>query len=189
VTIPRGKGHLPPERIDAPRTIASTAFGASPFLEEALRWLPDAAPKEGEEFLVSDEGSHALRYSPTGDGKMTKIVLADDNADMSDYLRRLLSASYQVIAVADGKQALEAIIQDKPDFVLTDVMMPKLGGFGLLKALRENPQTASIPVIMLSARAGEESRVEGLKAGADDYLIKPFTTREMLARIGGALAN
>ena len=120
--------------------------------------------------------------------KMTKIVLADDNADMSDYLRRLLSASYQVIAVADGKQVLEAIIQDKPDWVLTDVMMPNLDGFGLLKALRENPQTASIPVIMLSARAGEESRVEGLKAGADDYLIKPFTTREMLARIGGALA-
>src|SRR5262249_28666814 len=92
------------------------------------------------------------------------------------------------IAVADGQQALEAIIQDKPDLVLTDVMMPNLDGFGLLRALRRNPQTASIPVIMLSARAGEEARVEGLEAGADDYLIKPFSTREMLARIGGALA-
>jgi PAS domain S-box-containing protein len=187
VTIPLGKGHLPPERIGIRRTLESTALGANPFLEEALRWLPDALPKQGEEFFVSDEESHALRYFPTGDG-MTKIVLADDNADMRDYMRRLLGANYQVIAVADGQQALQAIIQDKPDLVLTDVMMPNLDGFGLLKVLRENPETASIPVIMLSARAGEESRVEGLEAGADDYLTKPFSAREMLARIGGALA-
>ena len=80
------------------------------------------------------------------------------------------------------------MVAHKPDLVLTDVMMPKLDGFGLLKVLRENPETASIPVIMLSARAGEESRVEGLKAGADDYLFKPFSARELLARVGGALA-
>jgi PAS domain S-box-containing protein len=114
--------------------------------------------------------------------------LADDNADMRDYVRRLLSANYQVNAVADGQQALQAMVEHKPDLVLTDVMMPNLDGFGLLKALRENPETASIPVIMLSARAGEESRVEGLEAGVDDYLIKPFSARELLARVGGALA-
>ena len=117
-----------------------------------------------------------------------KIVLADDNADMRDYLRRLLSSAYEVIAVADGQEALEATVQSKPDLVLTDVMMPNLDGFGLLKALRENPQTASIPVIVLSARAGEEARIEGLEAGADDYLIKPFSARELLARVGGVLA-
>ena len=114
--------------------------------------------------------------------------MADDNADMRDYVRRLLNANYQVIAVADGQQALQATVQDKPDLVLTDAMMPNLDGFGLLKALRENPGTAFIPVIMLSARAGEESRVEGLEAGADDYLIKPFSARELLARVSGALA-
>ena len=129
-----------------------------------------------------------MPHSPSDDKTRAKIVLADDNADMRDYVRRLLSANYQVIAVADGQQALQAMVQDKPDLVLTDVMMPNLDGFGLLKALRENPETASIPVIMLSARAGEESRVEGLKAGADDYLIKPFSARELLARVGGALA-
>jgi PAS domain S-box-containing protein len=188
VTLPLGKGHLPLERISARPTFESTVLGAGPFLEEALRWLPDALPKDHEEFFVSEEESHPLRYSPTSDKTMTKIVLADDNADMRDYMRRLLSANYEVIAVADGQQALQAIAQDKPDLVLTDVMMPNLDGFALLKALRENPETASIPVIMLSARAGEESRVEGLEAGADDYLIKPFSTREMLARIGGALA-
>jgi len=186
VTIPLGKAHLPFERIGACRTIESTAFGASPFLEEALRWLPDALPKDGEEFIEND--SQILLHTPTVDKTRAKIVLADDNADMRDYVRRLLMSEYEVIAVADGQQALQAMVEHKPDLVLTDVMMPNLDGFGLLTALRENPETASIPVIMLSARAGEESRVEGLEAGADDYLIKPFSAREMLARIGGALA-
>jgi PAS domain S-box-containing protein len=188
VTIPLGKGHLPPERIGIRRTLESTALGTSPFLEEALRWLPDKLPKDDEEFSALEEESRTLPYFPRGDGIRAKIVLADDNADMRDYVRRLLNANYQVIAVADGQQALQATVQDKPDLVLTDAMMPNLDGFGLLKALRENPETASIPVIMLSARAGEESRVEGLEAGADDYLIKPFSARELLARVSGALA-
>jgi PAS domain S-box-containing protein len=187
VTIPLGKEHLPPDRIGADRTRESTALGASPFVEEATRWLPDISPENGGGFLVSEGHSPTLPYS--GGGMRAKIVLADDNADMRDYVRGLLlSANYQVIAVADGQQALRATVQDKPDLVLADVMMPNLGGFGLLKALRENPETVSIPVIMLSARAGEESRMEGLGAGADEYLIKPFSARELLARVGGALA-
>ena len=188
VTIPLGKGHLPPEHIGIRRTLESTALGTNPFLEEALRWLPDKLPKDDEEFSPLEEESRTLPYFPRGDGIRAKIVLADDNADMRDYVRRLLNANYQVIAVADGQQALQATVQDKPDLVLTDAMMPNLDGFGLLKALRENPETAFIPVIMLSARAGEESRVEGLEAGADDYLIKPFSARELLARVSGALA-
>jgi PAS domain S-box-containing protein len=106
---------------------------------------------------------------------------------MRDYVRRLLMPEYEVIVVADGQQALKAVIEHKPDLVLADVMMPNLDGFGLLKALREKPESASFPVIILSARAGEESRFEGLKAGADDYLIKPFGARELLARVTGAL--
>jgi PAS domain S-box-containing protein len=183
VAIPLGKEHLPPDRISARRTLESTALGVSPFVEEALRWLPDA-PESDQDFFALEE------HSPThlGGGTGGRIVLADDNADMRDYVRGLLGANYQVIAVADGQQALRATVEHKPDLVLADVMMPNLDGFGLLKALRENPETVSIPVIMLSARAGEESLVEGLKAGADDYLIKPFSARELLARVGGALA-
>ena len=188
VTIPLGKAHLPPERIGAGRTIEFTASGPSPFLEEALRWLPDALPKDGEEFIALEDDSRISPHSPIDNKTRAKIVLADDNADMRDYVRRLLMSEYEVIAVADGQQALQAMVEHKPDLVLTDVMMPNLDGFGLLKVLRENPETASIPVIMLSARAGEESRVEGLKAGADDYLFKPFSARELLARVGGALA-
>ena len=186
VTIPLGKEHLPPDRIGARRTLESTALGASPFVEEALRWLPTAEEESGRNGEWEKDG--LLSLSPRLPVSHSRILLADDNADMRDYVRGLLGANYQVIAVADGQQALQATAQDKPDLVLADAMMPNLDGFGLLKALRENPETVSIPVIMLSARAGEESRIEGLEAGADDYLIKPFSARELLARVGGALA-
>ena len=102
---------------------------------------------------------------------------------MRQYLTRLLSERYEVHAVADGRQALEATRQLRPALVLADVMMPHLDGFGLLRAIRDDSALAGTPVILLSARAGEESRVEGLQADADDYLIKPFAARELLARV------
>jgi PAS domain S-box-containing protein len=102
---------------------------------------------------------------------------------MRDYLRRLLAASFDVEAVANGDEALAAARRRRPDLVLTDVMMPVLDGFGLLRVLRADPSLQRIPVIMLSARAGEGSRVEGLGAGADDYLVKPFSARELIARV------
>ena len=179
VAVPLGRDHLPAERIGGERTLASTALGAGPFVEEALRWLPDTSP-------AGSPGSTGAAPAP---GRARgRVVLADDNADMRDYVRRLLSADYQVTAVADGREALAAIAEQRPDLVITDVMMPNLDGFGLLKALREDPRTAAIPLIMLSARAGEEARVEGLEAGADDYLTKPFSARELRARAGVTLA-
>ena len=102
---------------------------------------------------------------------------------MRQYLTRLLSERYDAVAVADGNLAMESVRQQAPDLVLSDIMMPNLDGFGLLQALRSNPETNTIPVILLSARAGEESRVEGIDAGADDYLVKPFSARELLARV------
>ncbi|WP_228039121.1 response regulator, partial [Nostoc sp. LEGE 12450] len=116
-----------------------------------------------------------------------RILLADDNSDMRDYVKRLLSQQYEVESVADGLAALDSARGRVPDLVLTDVMMPGLDGFGLLQELRANPQTKKVPIILLSARAGEEARVEGLEAGADDYLIKPFSARELLARVEAAL--
>lgn len=116
-----------------------------------------------------------------------KIVLADDNADMRAYVQRLLSTDYEVQTATDGQAALRLIAESPPDLVLTDVLMPNLDGFGLLKALRNDPQTADIPVIMISAQTGEEARLEGLERGADDYLSKPFQARELLARVSGAL--
>jgi PAS domain S-box-containing protein len=102
---------------------------------------------------------------------------------MRDYVRRLLAEHYEVVAVADGEAALEAMNHERPDLVLSDVMMPRLDGFGLIKAIRAHPTWQTLPIILLSARAGEESRVEGFGRGADDYLVKPFSARELLARV------
>jgi signal transduction histidine kinase len=112
-----------------------------------------------------------------------RILWADDNADMRDYVRRLLASRYDVVAVPDGLSAMAHALDSPPDLILTDVMMPGLDGFGLLAALRKDQRTHTIPVILLSARAGEESAVEGLNAGADDYLAKPFSAKELLARV------
>jgi signal transduction histidine kinase len=121
-------------------------------------------------------------------GNRPRILWADDNADMRDYVRRLLSERYDVTAVPDGATALAAAFATKPDLVLSDVMMPGLDGFGLLRELRTDERTRTTPVILLSARAGEESSLEGLEAGADDYLVKPFSARELLARVHTHLA-
>ncbi|MBS1601904.1 MAG: response regulator [Bacteroidetes bacterium] len=111
------------------------------------------------------------------------MLLADDNADMREYVKRLLSRQFVVITAMDGEDAYNKVLQYRPDLLLTDVMMPRLDGFGLLGKIRHHPDLRHMPVIVLSARAGEEAKVEGLEAGVDDYLIKPFTARELLARV------
>ncbi|MEH2047232.1 ATP-binding protein [Nostoc sp.] len=193
VSIPTGYAHLPPDRISAPRTLASTALGATPYLEEALRWLPEDAGEQGSILrLRSVTGGAGEKevFSPLPlcpSAPSARILLADDNSDMRDYVKRLLSQQYEVESVPDGLAALDSARGHVPDLVITDVMMPGLDGFGLLQALRADPQTQKVPIILLSARAGEEARVEGLEAGADDYLIKPFSARELLARVEAAL--
>ncbi len=186
VTIPFGHAHLPSDRIQAGRSLTSTALGTNTYIEEALGWLPDDASGSAAESSISKDifGFPLEAREKSEESKRARILLADDNADMRDYVRRLLGTRYEVEAVADGEMALAAARERTPDLVLTDIMMPHLDGFGLLRALRDNPGTSTIPVIMLSARAGEEARVEGIEAGADDYLVKPFSARELLARVG-----
>ncbi len=173
VTIPRSHGRA--EEGAGETVLASTATGAAPYVQEALRWLADDEPGVERPSSTSDDGVE----EPS-----VRVLLADDNADMREYLGRLLRRRWSVEAVADGAAALAAAHRRKPDLVLTDVMMPNLDGFGLLRALRADPATASVPVVMLSARAGEEARSEGIEAGADDYLVKPFSARELMARVG-----
>jgi len=187
VTIPTATAHLPPEQIGASCALASTALGAMPYVEEAQRWLPEGDFRLPILDFELDNNPTNLNLVPANRAAESKILLADDNADMRDYIRRLLSRSYIVQTVADGVAALSAIEKNPPDLVLTDVMMPGMDGFELLRSLRSNPATQDIPIILLSARAGEESRIEGLAAGANDYLIKPFSARELLARVEASL--
>ncbi len=188
VTIPLGRAHLPADRIEVARTLASTALRADAFVEELLRWAP--AARHTAQRLKSGERAAAMaeRSASTApdDPATARIVLADDNADMRDYVRRLLG-DYEVEAVADGVLALDAVRARRPDLVLSDVMMPRMDGFELLRELRADPLTRDVPVILISARAGEESRIEGLAAGADDYVIKPFSARELLARVSSQI--
>ena len=181
VSIPRGCASKPSERRGAPRTLASTAMKAELYVEEALRWLP----LEEELTSTTEDKERVVEKFPLSSD--ARILIADDNADMRQYLKRLLSQQYEVETVKDGVAALTAIRQQMPDLLLTDVMMPRLNGFELLQSLRTHPQTRELPIILLSARAGEESRIEGLEAGADDYLIKPFSARELLARVQATL--
>jgi PAS domain S-box-containing protein len=185
VTFPTGRSHLPPDRIGAPRALEPTSIAPSAFVEEAARGLGTTRwsiePSEG--------GVDAARpVAPAAPGApRPRILWADDNADMRHYVRRLLSPSYEVVEAGDGRAALAAATARPPDLVLADVMMPGLDGFGLLRQLRARPETARVPVILVSARAGEESRLEGIEAGADDYLVKPFSARELIARIAARL--
>jgi len=180
IRLPYGAGRLP----GAPDRTSEPSRNAAAFVEEAMRWLPE--PRD----LIDDSGGMAAMVegavaggARAGNGK--RVLLADDNADMRDYVARLLIAQgYAVETVVDGEAALAAARRQPPDLILSDVMMPRLDGFGLLRAIRLDTALAGTPVILLSARAGEEAKVEGLGEGADDYLVKPFAARELLARVG-----
>ncbi|MFY1614958.1 ATP-binding protein [Micromonospora sp. WMMD736] len=149
-------------------------------VQEAAGWLTD--PGEGVAEPAPAPGPAADELAGA------RILLADDNSDMRAYLSRLLAAQgWRVRSVTDGRQALDAIHREPPDLVLTDVMMPGLDGFDLVRRLRADPATRSLPVLVLSARAGEEASVAGLSLGADDYLVKPFAAAELIARIRTAI--
>nr|WP_249159664.1 ATP-binding protein [Bradyrhizobium tropiciagri] len=185
VTLPFGTEHLPAEQINAARPAArSSSSRAQAYLVEALGWLEGDGGDERPDPSSSEDLGFA---APAAPGRRHRILLADDNADMRDYVRRLLAPLYDVEAVEDGQAALEAAWRRRPDLVLSDIMMPRLDGISLLNALRSDKELKDLPVIFLSARAGEEATVEGLQIGADDYLVKPFSARELLARVAANL--
>jgi signal transduction histidine kinase len=191
VRIPRGSSHLDPQRIIAAGSSTRSLVGLHAFVEEALDWLPDkraSTPAGGLPASTSTQDQH-----PASSGDATEpvasILVVDDNTDMRGYLCRLLEQRWRTEGATDGVAALESIRRRSPDLVIADVMMPRLDGFGLLRALREDPSTSQIPIMLLSARAGEEASAEGLRAGADDYVIKPFSAPELLARVEARLAQ
>ena len=180
ISLPLGAGHLPATAL-APAAESRVAFTtAEPYVQEALRWLPTEQ---------ADPALHGIDLPDTGatvsaPAVRVKVLVADDNADMREYLTRLLSgAGYEVEAVADGQDALSAVRSRTPDLVVSDVMMPRLDGLSLVAALRADSRTTTVPVLLLSARADQEASIQGLQAGADDYLVKPFAAADLLARV------
>jgi signal transduction histidine kinase len=117
------------------------------------------------------------------DSQKPVVLVVDDNADLRLYMSDLLSAHYRVLTANDGCEALDRIRVAAPDLVVSDVMMPRMTGIELVQAIRSDPATVAIPIILLSARAGEEASAEGLDAGSDDYLTKPFTAHELRVRV------
>jgi signal transduction histidine kinase/CheY-like chemotaxis protein len=184
VAIPLGSGHLPADRLRAERRQVSTALGAQPYVEEALRWVSGGSADSRTEGAIEPELLYDSVVDANGEGERPTVLLADDNADIREYISRLLAPYYRVRAVADGAAALAAMRAARPDLVLSDVMMPRLDGFGLVREIRSDPLLADVPVVLLSARAGEDASIEGLQKGADDYVVKPFSARELLARVG-----
>jgi PAS domain S-box-containing protein len=185
VEIPLGRDHLPPESVEGDAPELNLSARAESFTRAALQWLPDTGPA-----LIPGEATRAKsgkEATPSG-ARDGYVLLADDNADLRDYVGRLLEGEgYHVELAGDGVAALASARARRPDLVLTDVMMPAMDGFQLLAALRGDPHLADVPVVMLSARAGEDAQVEGLDAGADDYLVKPFSARELVARVSANL--
>jgi signal transduction histidine kinase/DNA-binding response OmpR family regulator len=181
ILLPFGSAHLPPDQVR--QSSAQAPIKTHAYVEEALRLLPETAAGTSDSIADVSAAIKGLpREALPGFGK--RVLLADDNADMRDYVRRLLiTQGYEVEAVEDGEAALASARNTPPDLVLTDVMMPKLDGFGVLRGIRNDASLAGIPVLMLSARAGEEAKIEALDAAADDYLAKPFAARELLARV------
>lgn len=116
-----------------------------------------------------------------------RILLVDDNPDMREYLRRILGIKWNVETAPNGIVALECLNETKFDLVITDLIMPQLDGYDLVKTLRANALFHNIPIIILSARSGITNQIEGLDLGADDYLIKPFVAEEVLARVSAHL--
>ncbi|HLJ86791.1 MAG TPA: ATP-binding protein [Candidatus Angelobacter sp.] len=180
VRLRTGAAHLPQDQVRQEQVRPGdkgmdTAGDAKLYVEEALGWVEDGrsnlAPIRPEPYVLSKEKTRA------------RILVIDDNVDTRNYLVSLLRAKYEVISHKNVEAARAAIRAYRPDLVITDIVMPGGDGLTFLKALRSDPETRTIPVVLLSARAGDDAKVEGIEHGADDYLIKPFTARELIARV------
>ena len=187
VSLPYGEERHA-ERSEASARDISTATKAVAFVEEALRWLPQTTETKSHPPEILRENSIGIPLPSASEGQRACVLVADDNADMRDYVSWLLAPRYDVETVGNGAEALHALRRQRPDLLLSDVMMPACDGFELLRKVRSDPQLSDLPIILLSARAGDEAKVEGLNAGADDYLIKPFSAQELLARVNTNIA-
>lgn len=177
VTLPVGRNHLPQDQVFSKGKAEDSSSLKGAFLKEALSLLDNGA------VLTNDLQPLSAPTTFMQEDKASTILVVDDNSDMRAYLCRLLEPYFTVDTATNGFDALNKVKRYRPALILTDIMMPVMNGKVLLQKLKEGVSTSSIPVIFLSARAGEEARIDGLEAGADDYLVKPFSSQELLIKI------
>jgi signal transduction histidine kinase/DNA-binding response OmpR family regulator len=183
VCIPFGDAHLPRERLGTSSMSNSSPSRVQPYIDEAMGWLSDSGSDAFSSPLGQTSGQTGM-FALDQPRRGQRVLLAEDNGDMRTYLQRLLqTAGFDVVTAVDGEEALAMAPLLRPDLILSDIMMPKVDGLQLLSSLRADLNLRDIPVLLLSARAGEEAKVEGLAAGANDYLTKPFSARELIARV------
>lgn len=168
IRIPVGKQHLPESQVIAQTSISGDIL-PNVFIDEAMMSLDE---KNG---TISNKGDKPV------------VLVVDDNADMRAYIHKLLEKDYQTVLAPNGREALDVIEKSMPNLIISDIMMPVMDGIELLQILKNDPVKKRIPVLLLSARAGEEAKIEGYDLGADDYLVKPFSAKELLARIQSQL--
>lgn len=169
VKIPAGIADIPAHQIVVDQADLASSF-SDVFIDEAFSAVQNSLPSNGSESLKASNHEG-------------KVLIVDDNADMRGYIKGLMQTQFHVVTARNGKEALEVIQNDRPDIILSDIMMPVMDGVQLMKAIKANPDLNRLPIILVSARAGEEARIEGYETGADDYLVKPFSAKELLARI------
>ncbi len=148
-------------------------------------------PRPAEPAAALDEAREpaAEPVADDPDDARAMVLVVDDNAEVRAYVRRHLEPGYRVVEAGDGREGLDRARRLLPDLVVSDVMMPGLDGNALFRALRDDPELELVPVVLLTAKASPESRVQGLREGVDDYLVKPFDPRELRARVDNLLAS
>jgi signal transduction histidine kinase/PAS domain-containing protein/ActR/RegA family two-component response regulator len=177
VSIPKGKSHLPKQQIYESKGRLPGSELKEPFVEEVTSWLPEDAKSQKKKIRKYQREGHR------------RVLIAEDNADMREYLTSILSEDdYQILALEDGQKVLDFLEEGREtDLILADVMMPVMDGFQLVKKLKSDQRFSDIPIILLSAKAGEDDKIEGLSLGADDYLVKPFSSKQLRAIVSSRI--